>query len=208
MKKTLSEREKVCSDCNTIFITRSNRKYRCDDCQKTSTPPYKETKIEYLSKRRNSVNQRLFDSISHRRNKYKNIFDLSVEDIVIPNVCPILGTEFIPDTVYSPSVDRIDNDKGYMKGNIQIVSRKANAMKNSASKEELIKFADWIYKTYKENKKMNKKQVEDYLENELEENTFEEVLEMYDLTPAEVFTMLFNYGHIDPEILEARFNAY
>ena len=52
-------------------------------------------------------------------------FDLSVEDITIPKTCPILG---IPIDVFakkqfnSPSVDRVDNSKGYVKGNVKIIS--------------------------------------------------------------------------------------
>jgi len=39
----------------------------------------------------------------------------------------------------SPTLDRIDNTKGYTKDNIIIVSFKANTIKNSATIEELEK---------------------------------------------------------------------
>ena len=45
------------------------------------------------------------------------------------------------------SIDAIDPTKGYNPDNIQIISMKANAMKNSASKEELAKFAEWVLST-------------------------------------------------------------
>ena len=71
-------------------------------------------------------------------------FNIEVSDIIIPKICPILevpieiGTK--DDYEYSPSLDRIDNSKGYVKGNVWVISKKANSMKNSATQEELNKF--------------------------------------------------------------------
>ena len=48
----------------------------------------------------------------------------------------------------SPSLDRMDNSKGYVKGNVQVISHKANSMKFSASKDELLKFAEWVMRVY------------------------------------------------------------
>ena len=55
---------------------------------------------------------------------------------------------------------------------------------------------------------MNKKSIEDYIGIELEERSFEEILEDYDLSPFEVFWLLYQNGLIDDEILETRFDAY
>lgn len=79
---------------------------------------------------------------------------ISKEDIQIPKYCPILLIEL--ERKYgsyggqdsSPSLDRIDNSKGYIKGNVWVVSQKANAMKSSASPRELRLFSEWIRKTY------------------------------------------------------------
>lgn len=71
-------------------------------------------------------------------------FNLTVDDIEIPEVCPVLGVPFVYNTYYTMSLDRVDNSKGYIKGNVQVLSFKANAMKNSATDEELVKFARWV----------------------------------------------------------------
>jgi len=67
---------------------------------------------------------------------------------IAPTHCPILGIELkrgCEKMIANPSVDRIVPDKGYVPGNIQIISNKANMMKNSASMDELMKFAEWIF---------------------------------------------------------------
>lgn len=93
---------------------------------------------------------------TRRRARYIKVdFNLDESDIEIPEVCPILGLQIKrgknkkPED-FSPSVDRVDPTKGYTKGNVQIISNKANAMKNSATPEELRMFAKWVLKTFPE----------------------------------------------------------
>ena len=68
------------------------------------------------------------------RSKRKNIkFDIDESDIVIPEVCPVLGIPIIlfgpSNSPHLPSIDRIDNNKGYEKNNIAIISFKDNTLK-------------------------------------------------------------------------------
>lgn len=90
------------------------------------------------------------------RAKKKNIeFNLSLEDIVIPKVCPVLGIEIFYGesgcSPNSPSVDRIDNNKGYTKDNIIVISNRANFIKRDATLDELEKIVSF----YKEMKNVN-----------------------------------------------------
>jgi len=73
---------------------------------------------------------------------------LEPRDIVIPKFCPVLGIELIEKkgmgrpsgeaTNDSPSIDRIENSKGYTKDNICIISNKANKLKRDGHIEEII----------------------------------------------------------------------
>jgi hypothetical protein len=80
-------------------------------------------------------------------------FDLEINDIPYTEICPLLGCKLIPGTQhdyeYTHSLDRIDPTKGYIKGNVWVMSKKANSMKNNASKEELILFAENVLKLFK-----------------------------------------------------------
>jgi hypothetical protein len=50
----------------------------------------------------------------------------------------------------SPSLDRIDNTKGYEKGNVIMVSHMANSIKNQATPSQIKKVADFYMKLYAE----------------------------------------------------------
>ncbi len=80
------------------------------------------------------------------RARYDNLeFNIVLEDIVIPEVCPYLGTPIqMFDKQYAASLDRIDSSKGYTKDNIQVISYLANRMKSNATEEQLIAFAKGV----------------------------------------------------------------
>lgn len=77
-----------------------------------------------------------------RRAVWKGLpFDILFNDILVPEVCPVLG---IPIRVQggkvsdnSPSIDRINGDLGYVRGNVRVISFRANSLKSNATPEEL-----------------------------------------------------------------------
>lgn len=81
---------------------------------------------------------------------------LSVDDIPLPNTCKYFGTVLNYGMAYEPnenkdnsaSVDRIDNSKGYVPGNIQVISLLANRMKQYATIEQLLAFAVGVLKVH------------------------------------------------------------
>jgi len=79
------------------------------------------------------------------RAKHKGLsFSIRPADILIPLVCPLLGISINQDpsgnrTGNSPSLDRLDQDRGYDKDNILVMSWRANDLKADASLEELEK---------------------------------------------------------------------
>jgi len=73
-------------------------------------------------------------------------FDLDETDIVIPDYCPILNIKLElggSSRASAPSIDRVDSTKGYVKGNIAIISHRANSLKNNMTIEEIIRMAKW-----------------------------------------------------------------
>lgn len=78
--------------------------------------------------------------------KYKAIkkgvhFDITMDDIEVPTVCPLLGIPLShskgQQSDSSPTFDRIIPELGYVPGNVLIISDRANRMKSNASLEEI-----------------------------------------------------------------------
>lgn len=84
---------------------------------------------------------KMFISAKYRAKKYNLPFNITLDDVNIPNTCPLLGIPLVVATKHhtgnSPSLDRIKPELGYVKGNVVVISSKANVIKNNATLKEL-----------------------------------------------------------------------
>lgn len=86
----------------------------------------------------------LFETARNNAKVSARTFSLTISDIPdIPVVCPVFPwmTLYYTDSehnLYAPSLDRIDSSKGYVPGNVRIISTRANLLKSNATDLELI----------------------------------------------------------------------
>jgi hypothetical protein len=130
---------KICIECGvekqlTDFrIARSGRtKYRrCKKCM---------YKRHWAWNKQNPISIML-QSARHRAKRDGLAFSLDKSDIVIPEVCPVLGIKLAAgdrhNHDYAPTIERIEPELGYIPGNIAVISYRANRIRNDATLEEL-----------------------------------------------------------------------
>ncbi len=93
--------------------------------------------------------KRMFEGAARRATANGISFYIGIEDIPIPDRCPVLGIILRPTEPgtgrnnHAPSIERIDSRIGYVRGNVLVVSWRANKIKGDATAEELRKVADW-----------------------------------------------------------------
>ena len=135
---------KQCIDCNQNFL-KSEFYKNCSYCKKCLN-------IRQKIWVKNNPEQKML-SDAKTRAKISNIeFDLKKDDIIIPEYCPVLGIKLQSNRENkknrnnSPSLDRIDNEKGYTKENIMIISWRANKLKNNGTLEEFEAIVNYMKK--------------------------------------------------------------
>ena len=87
-------------------------------------------------------------------------FDLELDYLIsiFPKdmICPALGIKMEwgtrPHKPLSPSIDRIDSTKGYVKGNVAWISYRANTIKHDATHQELESITKWLKKEMEKRK--------------------------------------------------------
>lgn len=142
---------KTCTKCRvrkpfTLFYRQTKLKDgltpRCKSClSRASAKWYAANKAHARSYRLANPVRRMFASARSNARKQTLAFDLGLSDIVIPALCPVLDIRLAPAakvrTDASPSIDRIDNTKGYVRGNVAVISWRANRIKADATLAEL-----------------------------------------------------------------------
>lgn len=96
---------------------------------------------------------RMWYQAKKRAQKLGLPFNITVDDIVIPETCPILGITLdkdFSDTTRqsSPSLDKIIPKVGYVRGNIAVISLRANSMKRDMTIDILNSLRRYIRKNY------------------------------------------------------------
>jgi hypothetical protein len=136
-----------CKEC--IYQIRSSEEYK--EKRRIQEQIYRNKNRDSYRKskkksRRNHPETQLLKQMRNRAKELNLEFNLEILDIIIPKKCPILGIELSLQDGFSkdnsPSVDRINNKKGYIKGNIIIISQRANSIKGDATLHELFLLAD------------------------------------------------------------------
>lgn len=143
----------ACKNCKKEYDKTYRKSDKIQDFYKSES--YRDRKREYRKLRFEiDLENQLLLQARARAKKNNLPFNITIEDIVIPEFCPILeiklerkeygkGGSFQRN---SPSLDKIDPKLGYVKGNVIVISMKANVMKNNATKEELLNFSKNIIK--------------------------------------------------------------
>jgi hypothetical protein len=110
--------------------------------RRKNDPSYKQ-KEKDLAKLNNKNNPlKYLIKLAKIRAKNKNLeFLITENDLILPVLCPLLNITLQineqKSNYNSYSLDRIDNSKGYIPGNVWVISHRANFLKNNASIEEL-----------------------------------------------------------------------
>jgi len=148
---------KTCNHCGVVQPlsafpknknTRDGLLGQCKSCKRVASRAYERTPEFRARMRENTRRWKARDIVRYlltraraRCKKSGLAFEITADDVALPEACPLLGLrlergvgEVRPN---SPSLDRIDSSKGYVPGNVWIISRRANTIKSDATVAEL-----------------------------------------------------------------------
>ena len=143
---------KQCRSCGVekplseFYRKGKGRTARCIECtkEKVRTDEHRAYQRRY-QKENTTVEQAMLNRSKSRAKRKGFEHTIELQDIVIPECCPLLGIPLVKGDSKvqenSPTLDRIDSSKGYVKGNVWVISYKANTIKSNATPDELLRIA-------------------------------------------------------------------
>ncbi len=149
----------ACVECMNIKMKKFHAAYSRMWFQKNKKKARASRKAWYLRnidkvrkfakiRRKNNPASYMLSATKHRAKSLNIKFNLTIDDIVIPKFCPVLGIKLRMgkgNTVNSsPTVDRINSKKGYTKGNVAVISHLANSLKGFATAAQHRRIAAWM----------------------------------------------------------------
>ena len=132
---------------------KGNRRSQCRSCynkerklaNKNNPQWQKQSNANYAS---NHPLRKLVLTAKSRAKRKGLEFSITEEDLEHTTHCPVLGIvlehNYGKASDNSPSIDRIDNSKGYVPGNVRVISYRANTLKRDATLEEILKIAEYM----------------------------------------------------------------
>lgn len=140
-----AKRHTECKTCGTGLPKELKRgtKYCSDQCRG----------IERSRVFRGKSKEKALVNAAKARAKARDLpYDITHDDIEIPEHCPVLGIKLetqrgnLADC--SPSIDRMIPELGYVKGNVRVISHRANRIKFNATPEELRSVLAYVEEAY------------------------------------------------------------
>lgn len=96
-----------------------------------------------------NVEAGLLHSARARARRRGDAFTITRADVQIPTHCPVLGIPLVrtnsgAQTSNSPSLDQLVPGRGYVPGNVRVISWRANDLKRNATVDELRRLLAWL----------------------------------------------------------------
>ncbi len=149
---------RVCTKCDTekpVADFTASRPRECKACSRAASAAYRADHLDAV-RGRQRVHQRAYQgtvkgmlALARLHAGKRGIeFALELDDIFVPEHCPVLGVRLergrgkCQDA--SPTIDRLDSSKGYVRGNVTVISHRANTIKSFGTAEEHERIAAWM----------------------------------------------------------------
>jgi hypothetical protein len=130
--------EKICDRTSLL----NGRTTSCGCVRKETTIAFNKTKTKEPGTRKEDDRRyNMFHNAQHRAKRKGIPFTITIDDIVIPETCPLLGIPLVSTNdkrdPRNPSLDQKEPGKGYTSDNVWVVSSRANWIKSDATLQEL-----------------------------------------------------------------------